>query len=210
MSTNALITFIEGQKIKASETNANNNFLLDEIRKQINTLRTEIAKQLEDFQATVSSGSLGVGDIKIAVYDTIPANFLVCDGSSLLIEDYKPLYNKIGGIFGQADDYHFNLPDFRNRVPEGFKDTSEPFGSYQIGKAPNIKAHFGNFDVYSANATGAAKIKTSSHSSTREQWGGSVASVDIDASTISDKYSDDVDRITVNRLKVNFLIKYKD
>lgn len=211
MSTNALITFIEGQKIKASETNANNNYLLDEINRKIEMLRGEIAKQFEDFQATVSSGSLGIGDIKIAVYDTIPANFLVCNGASLLIEEYKDLYDKIGGLYGQEDVLHFNLPDFRDKVPEGFKETSEPFGSYQQGKAPNIKGTY---------TGGCAAWHVENGAFSFEGYGAGVfpgngrtvaiTTGTLNASKSSNVYSDSVERITVDRLKVNYLIKYKN
>ena len=88
MSTNSLITFVAGQKIKASETNQNNNFILEQINKNIEILRTELNTKLEEFKSNVSSGALKVGDIKLASYDTVPETFLVCNGASLLIEDY--------------------------------------------------------------------------------------------------------------------------
>lgn len=212
MSTNSLITFIEGQKIKASETNANNNYLLDQITERVNALRIEIDRKLEDFQNTVSSGSLGVGDIKIAVYDTLPANFLVCNGASLLIEEYNDLYNKIGGLYGQVDDYHFNIPDFRDKVPEGFRDTEEPFGSYQPGKAPNIKGELGLGPSGAYFSTKSGAFYKLDGSATRNQYQMESGSKNayFSANASSNVYSDDATRITVDRLKVNFLIKYKN
>ncbi len=211
MSINSLITFIPGQKIKAKETNQNNTYLLNEITSRINAFRVEINNLMDEFQANVSSGSLKVGDIKLAAYYTVPETFLICNGASVLIDDYQDLYEKIGIQFGQADALHFSLPDFRDRVPEGFKDVNEPFGSFQSGKAPNIYGSIGlgTSGAYFIENSGAFYMINGS--STRNQYqneaGARVAH--FSASACSGVYGN-VPRITVDRLKINFLIKYKD
>lgn len=211
MSINSLITFKAGQKIKASETNQNNNYLLNEIINRINSFRTEINNLMEDFKLNVSSGVLKTGDIKLAAYSVVPDTFLICNGANLLISEYPELYAKIGTLFGQTDSLHFSLPDFRDKVPEGFKDASEPFGSIQSGKAPNITASLGLglSGAYFIEATGA--FYQLAGSSTRNEYqkeaGARVAY--FSASACSPVYQN-VPRITVDRLKVNFLIKYKD
>ena len=210
MSTNALISFLPGQKIKATETNQNNNFLLDQITSQINSLRSEVENTLDDFRDSVLSGSLGVGDVKLAVYDTVPANFLVCNGASLLISDYQDLYDVIGGTYGKPDSTHFKLPDFRDRVPEGFNSTSEPFGSYQTGKVPNITGTF--IAVTNTRGTSGAFTYTAGGGATVEPEGNQFHHNDtfnFNASRSSSVYAS-VTRVTVNRVKVNYLIKYKD
>lgn len=45
--------------------------------------------------------------------------WLPCDGRSLLIREYFPLFGVIGFAFGSADGQHFNLPDLRGRFVRG-------------------------------------------------------------------------------------------
>lgn len=212
MSTNSLITFVAGQKIKASETNQNNNFILEQINKNIEILRAELNTKLEEFKSNVSSGALKVGDIKLASYDTVPETFLVCNGASLLIEDYSELYDKIGATYGQVDDYHFNIPDLRDKVPEGFKNTSEPFGSTQKGKIPNITASFtGGTNYEGCIASGAVSFR--GDTGDVDPGNGRVhgnKQYNFNASKCSSVYDSNVTRVTVDRVKINFLIKYKD
>lgn len=47
------------------------------------------------------------------------ANWLLCDGSSLLRADYSELFAVIGTVFGSVDSSHFNIPDLRGRVSIG-------------------------------------------------------------------------------------------
>jgi len=47
------------------------------------------------------------------------ADWLPCDGASLLRADYQDLFAVIGTTYGAADGTHFNLPDLQNRVPMG-------------------------------------------------------------------------------------------
>jgi len=47
------------------------------------------------------------------------ANFLPCDGSSLLRADYPDLFTVIGVNYGAVDGSHFNVPDLRGRIPLG-------------------------------------------------------------------------------------------
>jgi microcystin-dependent protein len=49
----------------------------------------------------------------------LPDGWLVCDGSSLLIADYLPLWQAIGNVWGSVDSTHFNIPDLRGRTLVG-------------------------------------------------------------------------------------------
>lgn len=212
MSINSLITFQAGQKIKAADTNQNNNFILEQITSQINVLRNELNTKMEEFKSNVSSGALKIGDIKLAAYDKVLDTYLVCNGASLLISDYQELYDVIGATFGQADDYHFNLPDFRDKVPEGFKNTSEPFGSSQKGKIPNITGYFTGGTNYEGCIEGGALSYRGDTGHVDPGNGRSYGNkqYNLDASKCSNVYDNSATRITVDRIKVNFLIKYKD
>lgn len=46
-------------------------------------------------------------------------NWLLCDGSNVLIDDYPDLYAVIGDAFGVAPATYFKLPDLRGRTPAG-------------------------------------------------------------------------------------------
>jgi len=46
-------------------------------------------------------------------------NFLLCDGTSLLRDDYPDLFAVIGTTYGAPDGTHFRVPDMRQRVPIG-------------------------------------------------------------------------------------------
>ena len=61
--------------------------------------------------------SFSVGDYKMSAYNQDNGYWLLCDGRSLQISSYPQLYAIIGTSFGSVDADHFNLPDFRGRVP---------------------------------------------------------------------------------------------
>lgn len=51
---------------------------------------------------------------------TVPAGFLLCDGSAVSRSDYAALFEVIGTTFGAGDgSTTFNLPDLGGRVPLG-------------------------------------------------------------------------------------------
>lgn len=61
-----------------------------------------------------------IGEIVIFAGDTSPdPNWLVCDGDSLLRDEYPDLFAVIGTLYGAVDGSHFNVPDMRGRVPMG-------------------------------------------------------------------------------------------
>lgn len=60
-----------------------------------------------------------------------PAGWLLCDGSSYLRADYPELFANLGGAastWGLPDGTHFNVPDYRDRVPLG-KSATRALGS---------------------------------------------------------------------------------
>jgi microcystin-dependent protein len=57
-----------------------------------------------------------IGEIICYAGSTSPdANWLGCDGASLLRADYPDLFAVVGTAYGSADGAHFNLPDLRGR-----------------------------------------------------------------------------------------------
>lgn len=51
--------------------------------------------------------------------ETIPEDFLVCDGASVSREDYASLFSVIGTAFGSDDNTTFKLPDLRAKFIRG-------------------------------------------------------------------------------------------
>ena len=54
---------------------------------------------------------------------TLPTNFVLCNGQSLLRTTYSNLFDLIGTNYGSVDDTHFNVPNFVGKSPFG-QDTS--------------------------------------------------------------------------------------
>jgi microcystin-dependent protein len=57
-----------------------------------------------------------VGEYKWSARSNDFGNWYICDGRSLIIDEYQDLYQVIGTSFGSNDDTSFNLPDMRGRV----------------------------------------------------------------------------------------------
>lgn len=61
-----------------------------------------------------------IGEIINYAGSTSPdANWLPCDGASLLRADYPDLFDVIGTTYGSVDGTHFNVPDLQGRSPIG-------------------------------------------------------------------------------------------
>jgi microcystin-dependent protein len=60
-----------------------------------------------------------VGTVKAFSGTTVPTNWMLADGRSLLRTDYPDLFTAIGTTYGAVDGTHFNLPDLRNRMIYG-------------------------------------------------------------------------------------------
>ena len=69
----------------------------------------------------------------------VPADFLLCNGSEVLKEDYPALYAVIGDSFGTtSDNTKFVLPDLRESIPVGSGQNStqtiETHDTYTLGQ----------------------------------------------------------------------------
>ena len=74
---------------------------------------------------------------------TAPNGFLLCNGQSLLRTEYAELFAVIGTSFGSADSTHFNVPDLRDKFPEG-ASTTNTLGSTKNAGLPNITGSLRN------------------------------------------------------------------
>lgn len=78
-----------------------------------------LTRQVDGFLNPVGAIQLWAG-----ASDKIPAGWLNCDGSSVLISAYPELHAVIGTAFGSVDGTHFNLPDFGGRFALGVSATN--------------------------------------------------------------------------------------
>jgi len=75
---------------------------------------------LADFSRAADRTCRLIGEIVPYAGSTPPiADWLFCDGSSLLRSDFPDLFAVIGTVYGSADSSHFSIPDLRGRVPVG-------------------------------------------------------------------------------------------
>ena len=72
--------------------------------------------------------SVMVGEIKLWSGENIPAGWLACNGQSLSVASYLPLYTVLGNLYG-GDSTTFNLPDLRDRTVRGLNTTTQLLGS---------------------------------------------------------------------------------
>ena len=74
--------------------------------------------------AMLEEGSEAIGLVPIGALvpfagATVPANWLLAHGQSLVRADYAALFTAIGVTYGSASGTTFNLPDMRGRVAAG-------------------------------------------------------------------------------------------
>lgn len=60
-----------------------------------------------------------IGEIRLFAGLYAPANWHLCDGTLLSINDYQALYALIGTTYGGDGATTFGVPDFRGRLPVG-------------------------------------------------------------------------------------------
>lgn len=108
----------------------------------INDTNLNLLQQLikQDIQGAVAGDTLPVGAIMPFGSNTIPENWLLCDGSAVSRTDYEQLFNTIGTTFGIGDGFTtFNLPNLKGRIPVG-KDTNDTDFDV-LGETGGEKAH---------------------------------------------------------------------
>lgn len=118
----------------------------------------------------VFGGDTPVGAGMLWYAATAPANWLICDGSSLNRADYPRLFNVIGTTYGSTSGTTFNLPDLRQRFPIGkaASGTANALGASggSIDHTHTVPAHFHGM------GTG-ADLSVSNSPTGYSAWGGS-------------------------------------
>lgn len=108
------------------------------------SIRKILASALSGFPNDATKTLLGDGTWGVAIppavmWDyagaagSVPAGWLLCDGTSYLRDTYPALFAIIGTTYGNVDSTHFNVPDKRGRVSTGVS----PSGKAEVGALGN-------------------------------------------------------------------------
>lgn len=90
--------------------------------------------------AQVSGDTLPVGCIVPFTSDTVPENWLLCDGQAVSRTEYALLFSIIGTTYGVGDgSTTFNLPNLKGRVAVGKDSTQTEFDN--LGETGGEKTH---------------------------------------------------------------------
>lgn len=117
------------------EFNNNSQPALNDVN--INRLQ-QLIKQ--DIQGAVSGDTLPVGAIMPFGSDTIPDNWLLCNGQAVSRTTYQELFNTIGITYGTGDGFTtFNLPDLQGKIPVGLDENDTDFDT--LGETGGEKEH---------------------------------------------------------------------
>jgi microcystin-dependent protein len=101
--------------------------------------------------------SMPIGCIIPFSSNTIPAGFLLCDGSEVSKADYADLFAIIGNIYGAAiDTSKFKLPDLRDEFVQGANNN---LGTGKDAGLPNITGTFYHDTNAKAGLSGAFTYK---------------------------------------------------
>ena len=117
------------------EFNNNSQPALNDVN--INRLQ-QLIKQ--DIQGSVSGDTLPIGAIMPFGSDTIPDNWLLCNGQAVSRTDYQELFNTIGITYGSGNGFTtFNLPDLQGKIPVGKDENDTDFDT--LGNTGGEKEH---------------------------------------------------------------------
>ena len=97
----------------------------------------------QDIQAAVSGDTLPVGAILPFSSDTIPDNWLLCNGQEVSRTDYYQLFDVIGTTYGAGDGFEtFNLPNLQGKIPVGLDSNDEDFDTLaETGGSKELQSH---------------------------------------------------------------------
>ena len=158
-----------------------------------------------------SNGNVDIipaGTMQMFAGNTIPAGWLLCDGSAVSRTDYAKLFSAIGTTWGAGDgSTTFNLPNTIGRFAEGAATS----GSYHEAGLPNITGDMGNMLGIEANNSNGALFVTSSintwYVENKTNGGTAQYAFSFNANKSSSIYGSS-NTVQPNSFTVRYIIKY--
>lgn len=170
---------------------------------------TKIATTAWVTTAVTKGANMPPGTIVEFAGTSAPSGWLYCNGAAVSRTTYTALFSAIGTGYGAGNGSStFNLPDFRNRVPQGGSSATDR-GNIAAG-LPNItgKSHAGKggsgFDYETEGGAFRLESSSSSNSGEGNKWQGSIEN--FDASRCSSIYGNST-TVQPPAVKVMFIIK---
>ena len=114
--------------------------------------------------------ALEIGDYKLSARSTDINGWLVCNGRSLLISEYRELYDVIGTDFGVDGEGYFCLPDFTSRVIGMFGESADESSLTVRNRGDNVGTETHTLLV--------AEMPTHSHVGTTDSSGAHIHGVE--------------------------------
>jgi microcystin-dependent protein len=107
-----------------------------------------------------------IGEIKMAGFNFAPANWALCNGQLLSINQNAALYALIGNTYGGDGQTTFALPNFQGRVPvhQGQAvPNGHAYGLGEIGGSENVSLTINNMPAHNhdLNTTVRTQVKLS-------------------------------------------------
>lgn len=103
------------------------------------------------YQLPSGGDTTPVGTVIAFAGNTIPAHYLLCDGSAVSRTTYSELFSVIGLIYGVGNGTTtFNLPNLTDRVIQG----SGTVGTYRSAGLPNIRGGWSDHVGYQKPVSG--------------------------------------------------------
>lgn len=156
------------------------------------------------------------GTMQMFAGNTIPAGWLLCDGSAVSRTNYAKLFSAIGTTWGAGDgSTTFNLPNTIGRFAEGAATS----GSYKSAGLPDITGSLSGASAYTSaspsNPSGLfdganGVFSLSQQGAAVQAAGGLVAAyndIHMDASRSSSIYGNST-TVQPNSFTVRYIIKY--
>gem|GEM_PF-2681984 len=108
------------------------------------------------------------GEFGSTFSDTLPAGTLLCDGASLLRNEWPELFEALGTKYGAADEEHFSLPNAVGRciigAGTGYELGSTGGEAEHVLTVDELPAHAHRTNVYTDSASPTVKITGSTSS----------------------------------------------
>lgn len=174
------------------------------IESSIKTLQINLTDTINNNISKITSQLQPIGMPCLSLDGVLPNNCIWLEGGEVSRTTYAELFAVYGVKYGSGDGLNtFKLPNCIDKVFWGATELG-----YLNAGLPNILAVFGNFDVYEANQSGAITLNTWGHGQTREQWGGNVAQVTLNASLSNSIYGAS-NTVQPPSIKVRVYTRYK-